>query len=1050
MKGVEFALVVWIMCRPLLIGCVTSEIFPDFGGISKESKVKYEYDRIGEVNKHCAFLLSSASELKPGGIRIRREMGFIDGDWRQDSGDSPMLPFDEGDTRKHTSARLTPLKLASFGVLDVDRAHRTKKSVSVSGFLSMGITLDGSFPDRPYEHSQQFQIYPGHTQLSISFQGIYMETKKNGGERLMCLLGTTMLPSRESDTGDTWDWVKSSQPALLQDDQILLVLRYPMTLTLTNRTIQGEMTSLNAKSNSKYFDPVHILSQSSTGRYEFGSGNLSSKACDPYPYQDNSTNGGIEIDKGIGFCNLIEQVTSDGGPITIVPNWRCNGTDAFCSRFGPFGSNNEINATDGSFKDVKLFMQNLICEQQILSENTSSAKVAAVFRAIPPSENQYTAVRRSGPTNMTLSAEGIWKSTEGQLCMVGCRGAESRFCDSRICLYIPLTFSIRQRSVIVGSITSIDDGKESYFPLAFEKLVQPGEMWNYYRNSLPYYVYSKIDLAGVVLERNEPFSFGTIIKKSFLQFPKLENSFDYMSSLSYLSEDLTLQTSAFLSGPSSNSYRSRIDVQMQIISLGPLLGRYLSWRNVSTSGEDAWFQTKAEYTEKQLLLNVSAQLTVSGVGHFTNFSMLFLEGLYDQHVGKMYLIGCRDVRASWNILFESMDLESGLDCLIETVVSYPPTTARWLSNPMATISISSQRPEDDPLYFKSIKLQTFSILYRKQREDILSRRGVEGILRILTLSFAIACISSQLFYIKQNEDYVPFVSIVMLGVQALGYSIPLITGAEALFKTNNSVSSYDLANDQWFHIIDYSVKLLVLVSFLLTLRLFQKVWKSRIRLLTRAPLELHRVPSDKRVLISTMVIHIIGFIIILIIHATKTVQDPSETESVFDTTTVAIDLPPKWGWETELEEYIGLVQDFFLLPQVIGNLIWQIDRKPLRKLYFVGITIIRLIPHIYDYISSPIPMSYYVGRDELVDPTQDFYSKFGDIAIPVFAFLLAVAVYTQQRWDYQKLSQSLSFGRYKLLPSLSQKYERLPSKSTFEAELASTGNGHEKKDDDEE
>ncbi|KAI9159887.1 hypothetical protein LWI28_002871 [Acer negundo] len=275
------------------------------------------------------------------------------------------------------------------------------------------------------------------------------------------------------------------------------------------------------------------------------------------------------------------------------------------------------------------------------------------------------------------------------------------------------------------------------------------------------------------------------------------------------------------------------------------------------------------------------------------------------------IVGCRDVRASWNILFESNDLEAGLDCLIEVVVSYPPTTSRWLVNPTARISIASQRNEDDPLYFNSIKLQTLPIMYRKQREDILSRRGIEGILRILTLSFAIGCIVSQLFYIKHNLDSVPFMSLVMLGVQALGYSLPLITGAEALFKRaaseSDEMNSYNLEKSQWFKVIDSTVKLLVMVSFLLTLRLSQKVWKSRIRLLTRSPLEPHRVPSEKRVLLTTLTIHVIGYILVLIIHSSKTSQRQLRTNTFMVSAENSHMLP---GWETELEEYVVLSKIF--------------------------------------------------------------------------------------------------------------------------------------------
>ncbi|XP_065874205.1 uncharacterized protein [Euphorbia lathyris] len=1049
--GSVFAVSFWFLCGCLLFGYGNSYIPDKFGfeGASVESSVTHNYDRINEVKKQCASVLSSATDLKPDDNRVysvKEDIFFVNGDWRQNAGKSPIMPYLDREIESYNntlSDTQTPSNLVSFWVTDVDLSHRSKRSISVNGFLVMGITVS-SFGDRQYENGPQFQMWPGHTQLSISFQGVYTESKKNGGERVMCLLGSTMLPSRDADSSDPWEWAKGpgsnyNQPPLLQDDQILLVLRYPMTFTLTSRLVQGEMRSLNKNSNLKYFDEIHILSQlSKTRNYEFGSERIVSKACDPYPYNDALVNGGIDIYRGTEFCEILGKIIGEGvQPFNVVPNWRCNGTNDFCSKLGPFVSDKEIKATNGSFKGVELFMQNVKCEQKPAQGNTTSARVAAVFRAAPTMENQYVIAMRSGPSNMTIAAEGIWKSSTGQLCMVGCLGlvnAEESSCDSRICLYIPVSFSIEQRSILLGSFTSTSNTNAPYFPLSFQKLVRPTELWNYFRASVPHYSYSKIKEAGTILEKNEPFSFRTVIKKSLLQFPKLEDTEAYTTSLSLIAEDLTLHTSVF-PDPLPSSRPQRTDFEMEILSVGPLFARSYWSYNVSSISEETPYHSKAEYTEKQLLLNVSAQITLFGDA-YSNFSVLFLEGLYDPHVGKMYLVGCRDVRFSWNILFESMDLEAGLDCLIEVIVSYPPTTSRWLVNPAARISISSQRTSDDPLYFRPVKLQTLPMMYRKQREDILSRRGVEGILRILTLSFAIACILSQLFYIKHDSDSVPFMSLVMLGVQALGYSLPLITGAEALFKRMSSesyeTSSYDLEKNQWMHVIDYTVKLLVLVSFLLTLRLCQKVWKSRIRLLARNPNEPCRVPTDKRVFLATLVLHVIGYVIVLVIHGMNTRQKPFRVERYVDSAGNSRTLQE---WETELEEYVGLIQDFFLLPQVIGNVLWQIDCKPLKELYYIGITVVRLLPHMYDYIRTPIHNPYFADEYEFVNPNMDFYSKFGDVAIPATCIVLVIAVYIQQKWNYEKLSRSLTIGRHRLLPFGSRVYQRLPSKSA-ESELA--------------
>lgn len=1068
MKVIFMRILIWIWILGVLDllslrGYVTEA--QEFGfRDTREASVTYKYDRIGEVKKQCGFVLKSASTLKPDDSRIysiKEELSFVNGNWEQESGDAPILPFDDREAPKDGFLR-PPLKLASFWVVDIDRSHRSKKAVFVSGLMSMGITRDGMFSEKPYQGSRDFEIWASHSRLSISFQGVYSESLEKRGERVLCLLGSTTLPSRETDSDNPWKWVEDfrsnyNTPPLAQDDQILLVVRYPINFTLTDRLIQGKLMSLNPKSNSKYFNEVKILSLFGKGsHYEFGSEKeVLAKSCHPYPYRESFLNEGIEIYyKGADFCRILEESTR-GQALTVAPNWRCNGTDDFCSKLGPFGLDRGIKATDGGFTNVRLYMQDIKCKQDPTQGNVTSSQAAAIFRAVPPDENQFTAAARSGPSNLTIVSEGFWESSSGQLCMVGCLGRSNtggEGCDSRVCLYIPTSFSIKQRSILVGSFSSTNNNNPPFFPLSFEKLVQPAELWNYFKTSSPKYTYSKIDSAGIILERNEPFSFSTMIKKSLLQFPRLEDAESYLLSLSYLSEDLSLHVSA-TPDPFVGPRSPRIDLQMEVISLGPLFGRYWSLQNDSHV-ERSSFHAKSEYTEKQLLLNVSAQLSLNAKDSIvSNLSTIFLEGLYDPHVGRMYMAGCRDVRASWEILSESMDLESGLDCLIEAVMSYPPTTARWLINPTASISISSQRTEDDPLYFKPIKLRTFLVLYRQQREDILSERGVEGILRILTLSVGIAFILAQLFYMNNNSELVPFLSLVMLGVQALGYSLPLITGAEAVFqstKTESSMPSYNLGRSQWFHVIDYTVKLLVMVSFVLTLRLFQKVWKCRSRLLSQAPCEdkLSATPSDKRVLVATLIMHIVGYGSVLISNALKHHDESLQVEA-YSGSSIGSRL-----WETKLEEYFGLAHDFFLLPQVIGNLIWQIETKPLRKLYYIGITAVRLLPHFYDLVRAPHSNPYIVEEYEFVNPNMDFFSKLGDLAIPIIAVLLAVAIYVQQRWDYDKLRETLRFGRFKVLPVRSRAYQRLPSKIS-EAELVPgmKGNGshaEEEREEDEE
>ncbi|KAL9238625.1 hypothetical protein vseg_013021 [Gypsophila vaccaria] len=1024
------------------------------------------YDRLDEVHKSCSSKIPSNLELnlkfddKEIDI-LKNELSFSNGDWVELGSSAPIMPFGGGfrlnSSRRSNSFRFrysrsrgvfgsdSPLRLVSFKLMDVSKTHVTRTTVGVNGYLNMVITstlplatsFNGGTPD--------FSMWEGHSRLTIVFQGVLGEVESNGGERVLCMLGSALLPLRQSNLNDPRESVRASgssnaPPPLLQDDQILLVLHVPKKASLKQMAIHGEMTSLNPKSNEKYFDKVEITSQlkAEINHYEFSPSEVISKACDPYPYPDPSVSGDNELYKGLDFCEMLRKVSIDSA-FSVAPHWRCNGTDEFCGKFGPFGSDKKINDTNGSFKDARVLIQNIFClADDNTPHNELTARVFAVFRAFDSPNNLFVETQRSGLGNMTLVAEGMWKSSNGQLCMIGCLGNEEKNdCNVRICLYIPLSFSIKQRSILSGSISSLKKINPPFYPLSLGMLYQSLDyIYDGYAYKNPSYKYTKINAAVAVLEKDEPFSFGTVIKKSLLTFPKLQDSDDYAESLRLLADDLTLHVTA-LPYPRPSSRPSITNVEMEVLSLGPMFGR--NWfSNDSIVNMVSPYRTHASYTEKQLLLNVSTQLKLRGEP-YSNFSVIFLEGLYDQHVGKMYLIGCRDVRASSRVLFDSPDLASGLDCLIEAIISYPPTTARWLVTPTASVSISSQRPEDDPLYFQPLKLRTLPILYRQQREDILSRASFEGILKILTLLITIFCILRQLFYMRSlSVDSLPYMSLTMLGSQVIGFALPLVIGAESLSRSSNSeISStrqtYDLEESRSTQVTDYVVKLQVLVCFILTLRLCQKVWKARVRSLGQNPNEPSRVPTEKWVVIITLIIHILGYISALIFHSVKTGQTPTWTEQYVDSTGNSHLLKT---WETLLQEYTGLLLDLFLLPQVIGNIIWQIDSKPLVKLYYMGLTVLRLLPHLYDYIRGPTTNPFFSEEYEFVNPRFDFYSEFGDIAIPVLAIVLAVIVFIQQRWNYEKLSNALTVGRFKILSSSSRKYEKVPL-DLAEAELVS-------------
>lgn len=159
--------------------------------------------------------------------------------------------------------------------------------LGICGILSMAITRNRTLSDIPQRWSPWFQTSPGYSDLTIIFEGLYVE-EANGGDRLMCLLGTSVSPFSKSSL-DPYEWSskynckKSFQYSSVKDDRIMLILRYPEIFTSTSRAILGELRSLNKKSDPKYFDKVQISSQLSYDwKYHFVSEQLVSRACNPY------------------------------------------------------------------------------------------------------------------------------------------------------------------------------------------------------------------------------------------------------------------------------------------------------------------------------------------------------------------------------------------------------------------------------------------------------------------------------------------------------------------------------------------------------------------------------------------------------------------------------------------------------------------------------------------------------------------------------------------------------------------------------------------------
>jgi hypothetical protein len=272
-----------------------------------------------------------------------------------------------------------------------------------------------------------------------------------------------------------------------------------------------------------------------------------------------------------------------------------------------------------------------------------------------------------------------------------------------------------------------------------------------------------------------------------------------------------------------------------------------------------------------------------------------------------------------------------MDCSIEVTVEYPATTTRWLISQEAKIFIASTRDDDDPLHFNRTELHTLPVIYRDQRQNELTEPIVEGLLCVTMLSATIAATISQLRYIKSHADVAPYISLAMLGVQALGYSATLVTDAKMLPAWPSQRYGRPYPHHLGWNILECSVKALTLAALAVTARLAQKVWRSRARARARAPLEPDRVPDDTVVLLYSFGVHLSALFFAVAVHWLSTYGTSATTlppRVVYDEAQGMSSSHMRTGG-TVMERYVGVVKEWFLLPQVIGNAVWRVNCKPL-------------------------------------------------------------------------------------------------------------------------
>nr|XP_043618633.1 uncharacterized protein LOC122590497 [Erigeron canadensis] len=549
----------------------------------------------------------------------------------------------------------------------------------------------------------------------------------------------------------------------------------------------------------------------------------------------------------------------------------------------------------------------------------------------------------------SLIAEGKWDKEKKRLALVACQlfgKWDLSGCSIRVAFSFPLTLSLKHRSSIVG------------------------KMWS-----------TKTKNLGNV-SFYSPANLNTRLKDSSYEYLEFEK----VGSLCKKSIDSKGKKGTY---PDEKSPNLRFDMlvrnkkgQMAYGYASPL---YIRDRLYSPFAK---IESESEWKPRNGHVNVSYVMSFTTRDEFksggkapaSKMIEISAEGVFNTKNGVVCMLGCK------HMPYEKFQRNGSLDCELVINVNYSPLNGKDAG--MVHGTIQSMRKKSDPLYFEPLEFGTSSITTIQARESIW-RMDLEITMVLISNTLACIFIGLQLFHAKKNPEILPFISVVMLVVLTLAHMIPLVLNFEAIFMLNRKQSLF-LGTDQWLEVNEVLVRVITMVAFLLQFRLLQLTWSSRNDDLSHQTLWV----SDKKVICVSLPLYIISGLIAWLTHSLQS----SHTKTHY--------LGPRQFhahetfWD-ELKSYVGLVLDAFLVPQIMFNLFSDTHEMALAPSFYIGSTMVRLLPHVYDLYRTHSSSWFY---DKIyANPGMDYYSTMWDVFICCGGTICVLVVYVQQRFGGRSL-----------------------------------------------
>jgi hypothetical protein len=627
-------------------------------------------------------------------VKLPNDFFFSDGYWEQSPETPPILPYSpppaaDGDKSGMSTQPDDPVHVASFQQLkNPGRASGNKEDTMWASLvleIRAGMDTITRVLNNTLSNDGGIHTQPGYSSLTISLEGL-MYMKQGEEEISLCMLGCrSLLPPAAADSS-----VSTTAATSTQDCNVMLHLQFPKKLSLTKSVIRAQITSLSDERDKHfYFHPVNVTALPNEifmQSYEYTAGDVVAQVCN-----DPNSGSGKEASEAQGLLAMEDRFS---GPqflqalqqillvqFDVEPSLNCSESEEFCDNLGPFGSgrfatpaaNHQLKEQERSVSKTQVFFQNFrfswMPDDAVTVTTDSSAaerNVSAVILA-----SQQTRGRQSGMyssmwfDNHTLVAEGLWKDETKQVCMVACQvdaviSNVSSECNIRVCLEIAINLSLERRSLVLGTISSTR--LQHNEPGSFNSLLISGALRAFHQMYFPFefrnkvhYTFNHLEEANAFRGKFEPDAgrlTTTAMKVIASKYPALcgNKSEDYYA----LNDELSI--SSLLIPKRGQLLILKIEVIAIEDHITSRYGRMDTMVDLETDESD--LHGKKKGIPQMGSLKVAAQIMITESWGFNDVPLVeyAAEGWYEPKDGKMYMVGCRAVNASWSVLRDNKSL----------------------------------------------------------------------------------------------------------------------------------------------------------------------------------------------------------------------------------------------------------------------------------------------------------------------------------------------------------------------------------------------------------